>query len=109
MNTLLIRKIRQIKSLFTDQQTLIYLLSFVVGLVSALAAVVMKNTIHFTHELFTQGVMRGAGGVLSIAYPLFGIALTVLTGEVRGAGQHFSRRQPGTVCHLTSQKLYQEA
>lgn len=78
MNTLLIRKIRQVKSFFKDQQTLIYLLSFVVGLVSALAAVVMKNTIHYTHELFTQGVMRGAGGILSIAYPLFGIALTVL-------------------------------
>ncbi len=78
MNTLLIRKIRQVKSFFKDQQTLIYLLSFVVGLVSALAAVVMKNTIHYTHELFTQGVMRGAGGILSIAYPLFGITLTVL-------------------------------
>lgn len=78
MNTLLIRKIRQVKSFFKDQQTLIYLLSFVVGLVSALAAVVMKNTIHYTHDLFTQGVMRGAGGILSIAYPLFGIALTVL-------------------------------
>ncbi|NLE36248.1 MAG: chloride channel protein [Bacteroidales bacterium] len=57
---------------------MIYLLSFVVGLVSALAAVVMKNAIHFTHVLFTQGVMKGAGGVLSLAYPLFGIMLTVL-------------------------------
>ena len=57
---------------------MIYLLSFVVGLVSALAAVVMKNAIHFTHVLFTQGVMKGAGGVLSLAYPLFGIILTVL-------------------------------
>ncbi|MFZ2287725.1 MAG: chloride channel protein [Bacteroidales bacterium] len=54
------------------------MLSFVVGLASALAAVLMKNAIHFTHVLFTQGVMRGAGGVLSVAYPLFGIFLTVL-------------------------------
>ncbi len=78
LNTLIIRKLRQFKSFFADQQTLIYLLSFVVGLVSALAAVLMKNAIHFTHELFTQGVMKGAGGILSLAYPLFGIFLTVL-------------------------------
>ena len=78
MKTLLLKQIRALKSFLTDQQTLIYLLSFVVGLVSALAAVVMKNAIHYTHLLFTQGVMKGAGGVLSLAYPLFGIFLTVL-------------------------------
>lgn len=79
MNALFAKQIRHIKTLFADQQTLIYLLSFVVGLVSAIAAVAMKNAIHYTHLLFTQGVMRGAGGVLSIVYPLFGIFLTVLT------------------------------
>ncbi len=78
LKTLLLKQIRALKSFLTDQQTLIYLLSFVVGLVSALAAVVMKNAIHYTHLLFTQGVMKGAGGVLSLAYPLFGIFLTVL-------------------------------
>jgi len=54
LNNLIIRKIRQLKSFLTNQQTLIYILSFLVGLVSALAAVVMKNAIHFTHVLFTQ-------------------------------------------------------
>ncbi len=78
LNTLLIRKIRQLKTFFSDQQTLIYLLSFVVGIVSALAAVVMKNAIHYTHVLFTQGVMKGMGGILSLVYPLVGIFLTVL-------------------------------
>jgi CIC family chloride channel protein len=78
LKALLFKQIRQLKSFLTEQQTVIYLLSFVVGLVSALAAVVMKNAIHFTHVLFTQGVMKGAGGVLSLAYPLFGIILTVL-------------------------------
>ncbi len=61
-----------------DPHRLVYLLSFVVGLVSAIAAVVMKNTIHFTHVLFTQGVMKGAGGILTLAYPLVGIFLTIL-------------------------------
>ena len=79
MNTLFHKQIQYLKTLFADQQTLIYLLSFVVGLASAIAAVAMKNAIHYTHLLFTEGVMRGAGGVLSIAYPLFGIFLTVLT------------------------------
>lgn len=78
MKNLLIRKIGQIKSLLTNQRTLIYILSFLIGLVSALAAVVMKNAVHFTHVFFTQGVMRGAGGVLVLAYPLLGIFLTVL-------------------------------
>jgi len=78
LNNLIIRKIRQLKSFLTNQQTLIYILSFLVGLVSALAAVLMKNAIHFTHVLFTQGVMKGAGGVLSLAYPLAGIFLTML-------------------------------
>ncbi len=78
MKNLLIRQIRQIKALLSEQQTQIYILSFVVGLVCALAAVVMKNAIHYTHVLFTQGVMKGAGGVLSLAYPLFGIFLTIL-------------------------------
>ncbi len=78
LKILLIRQIRNLKSFLADQQTLIYLLSFVVGLISALAAVAMKNAIHYTHMLFTQGIMKGAGGVLSLAYPLFGIFLTVL-------------------------------
>jgi CIC family chloride channel protein len=73
-----VRKSRQILSFFTEQQKILYLLSFVVGLVSAVAAVVMKNAIHYTHVLFTQGVMRGAGGMLSIIYPVAGIFLTVI-------------------------------
>lgn len=73
-----LRKIRDLVSFFADQQKLIYILSFVVGAVSALAAVVMKNAIHYTHVLFTQGVMAGAGGILSLAYPMAGILLTVL-------------------------------
>jgi CIC family chloride channel protein len=78
LNNLLIRQIRKLKTLLTEQQTQIYILSFVVGLACALAAVVMKNAIHYTHVLFTQGVMKGAGGVLALAYPLFGIFLTML-------------------------------
>ena len=94
LKNLLIRKIGQIKALLTNQQTLIYILSFLIGLVSALAAVVMKNAVHFTHVLFTQGVMKGAGGVLVLAYPLVGIFLTVLVVKylVRDNISHGIRR-----------------
>jgi CIC family chloride channel protein len=78
LNRSIIRRIRQLGSLFSDQQTLLYLLSFVVGITSAMAAVIMKNAIHYTHVLFTQGIMAGGGGILSLAYPLAGIFLTVL-------------------------------
>ncbi|MCI0523429.1 MAG: chloride channel protein [Bacteroidales bacterium] len=78
MNRSIIRKIRQLGSFFSDQQTLLYLLSFVVGITSAMAAVIMKNAIHYTHVLFTQGIMKDGGGILSLAYPLAGIFLTVL-------------------------------
>ena len=78
LNSLITRKIKQLKAIFAEQQTLLYLLSFVVGLASAMAAVVMKNAIHYTHVLFTQGIMRGESGILSLAYPLVGITLTVL-------------------------------
>jgi len=78
LNRSIILKIRQLGSFFSDQQTLLYLLSFVVGITSAMAAVIMKNAIHYTHVLFTQGIMAGGGGILSLAYPLAGIFLTVL-------------------------------
>ncbi len=78
MKNLVHRVIKYFKTFLTEQRTLVYLLSFVTGLACSLAAVVMKNTIHYTHVLFIQGVMRGAAGALSLAYPLFGIFLTVL-------------------------------
>ncbi len=77
-NSLITKGINHLKTILTEQQTLLYLLSFVVGLASAMAAVVMKNAIHYTHVLFTQGIMKGAGGILSLAYPLVGMFLTVL-------------------------------
>ncbi len=72
------RMSKHLSSFFAEQQTKLYLLSFVTGIGSAMAAVVMKNAIHFTRVLFTQGVMAGSHGILTLAYPLVGIFLTVL-------------------------------
>ena len=53
LNSLITSKIKQLKTIIADQQTLLYLLSFFVGLANALAAVVMKNAIHYeAQELY---------------------------------------------------------
>lgn len=56
----------------------IYILSFIVGIFSGLAAVLLKNTIHYTHILLTRGFDVESESYLYLAYPLFGILLTVL-------------------------------
>ena len=61
-----------------DQVKLVYFLSLVVGLLSALAAAFLKNTIHFTHKLLTDGITSESGSYLYLAYPLLGMALTLL-------------------------------
>lgn len=78
MRNFLLRQKSQLVNILHEQQTRLYALSLLVGLLCALAAVVMKNAVYYTHVLFIQGVMRGAGGILSLAYPLFGIFLTTL-------------------------------
>jgi CIC family chloride channel protein len=67
------------KNPFTiDQVKLVYLLSLIVGLLSALAAAFLKYSIHFLHEILT-GVINGrTGSLLFLAYPLAGMFLTFL-------------------------------
>ncbi|HLN19803.1 MAG TPA: chloride channel protein [Bacteroidales bacterium] len=61
-----------------DQVKLLYILSFVVGILSALAASLLKNAVHYTHRLLTEGISHGSGNYLYLAYPLLGMFLTVL-------------------------------
>ena len=61
-----------------DQVKLVYLLSLVVGLLSALAAALLKNAIHFTHKILTQGITLESGRYLYLVYPFIGMLLTVL-------------------------------
>jgi chloride channel protein, CIC family len=61
-----------------DQTRLIYILSLIVGLLSALAAAILKNAIHYTHVFLTEGITRESGGYLYLAYPVIGMFLTVL-------------------------------
>jgi CIC family chloride channel protein len=61
-----------------DQVRLVYFLSLVVGLLSALAAALLKNAIHYTHQILTEGITRESGTYLYLAYPLLGMLLTLL-------------------------------
>jgi chloride channel protein, CIC family len=63
---------------YRDQQQLIYFVSFLVGLASALAAVVMKNLVHYTRILLTRNMSTEHSDYLYLAYPLIGIFLTVI-------------------------------
>lgn len=54
----------------------IYILSVVTGLLSGLAAVVIKNTVHLVEILLTEGI-SGVHSFLYFVYPLVGILLSV--------------------------------
>jgi chloride channel protein, CIC family len=61
-----------------DEVKLVYFLSLVVGLFSALAAALLKNAIYYIHQILTQGITRESGSYLYLAYPLIGMLLTLL-------------------------------
>jgi len=61
-----------------DQVTLLYILSLVVGLLSALAAALLKYSIHYIHKLLTEGISSESGNLLYLAYPMAGMFLTFL-------------------------------
>lgn len=61
-----------------NQKRLVMVLSLIVGLVSGLAAVLLKNTVHYTNDLITHGFDFTQGNYLYLAFPLLGIGLTIL-------------------------------
>jgi CIC family chloride channel protein len=61
-----------------DQVKLVYFLSLIVGLLSALAAALLKYSIHYTHKILTERITSESGSYLYLAYPLIGMLLTFL-------------------------------
>lgn len=59
-------------------RNLILILALVVGLVSGLSAVILKNTVHYFYLFLTRGFDTESFNLLYLAYPLIGIGLTVL-------------------------------
>ena len=76
--TILFRKIFRTNLKDIDQVKIVYALSLVVGLLSALAAAFLKNTIHYTQIFFTGDITNESGGYLYLAYPVIGMLLTLL-------------------------------
>jgi chloride channel protein, CIC family len=55
-----------------------YLLALIVGLVSGLAAVLLKNAVHLTHQFVLEKGSLFQINFLYLAFPMLGILLTVL-------------------------------
>ncbi len=66
------------KSKYITNSQFVLILSFVIGIVSGLAAVILKNTVHFTFYLISRGFQFERENFLYLALPLVGIVLTVV-------------------------------
>ncbi len=60
-----------------SERKFVLILSFVVGILSGLAAVLLKSTVHYTHHFLTNGFAEGFN-LTFLIFPLIGILLTVL-------------------------------
>jgi len=60
------------------ERQFLYILSLIVGIVSGLAALILKNLIHFVAEQLTKWFDAESISYLYLVYPLAGIFLTVL-------------------------------
>jgi len=56
----------------------IILLSLLTGILGGLAAILLKNTVFYTHEILTKGFKADEFNLLYLAYPLIGMILTVV-------------------------------
>ncbi|MFA5814951.1 MAG: chloride channel protein [Bacteroidales bacterium] len=63
---------------FIPHNKFIIILSLLTGLLGGMAAIVLKNTVFYTHELLTQGFETKKFNLLYLAYPFIGMLLTVL-------------------------------
>lgn len=69
----LIWRVRYIK-----EKNFILILSLLVGIVTGLAGVLLKNMVHFTHLFLTEHLQLDSGSLLFFAFPFIGIWLTSL-------------------------------
>lgn len=56
----------------------VYILSFIIGIISGLAAVALKNVVHYIHHFLIYGEALDEINFLYLLFPLIGIFLTVL-------------------------------
>ena len=61
-----------------SERSFIVFLSLLVGIITGLAGVFLKNSVHFTHQFFTERLQIDSGSLLFFVYPFIGILLTSL-------------------------------
>lgn len=61
-----------------SERNFLYLLSFVIGLLSGTAALILKNSIHFIAHFLTSNFSESSESYWYLAYPMIGIFITVL-------------------------------
>jgi len=76
--SILLRKFLKWRAKNIDQRQFLYILSFITGMLSALAAVLLKNAIYYTEHLLTVWFKADTAGYLYLAYPLIGMFLAVI-------------------------------
>ncbi|HDO28134.1 MAG TPA: chloride channel protein, partial [Bacteroidetes bacterium] len=69
---------RRITIKTSRQRRLVLSLSLIIGILSGLAAVLLKNTVHYATEFIMHGFDFAEGNYLYLILPLIGIGLTVL-------------------------------
>jgi CIC family chloride channel protein len=66
------------RSRHIKERQFIVILSVLVGLVTGLTAVLLKNMVHYTHRFFTEQLQVDSGHLLFFVYPFIGILFTWL-------------------------------
>jgi len=61
-----------------SEHKLVLILSFIIGMLSGLAAVLLKSTVHYTHQFLSTRFFHSGFNFLYLFLPLVGITLTVL-------------------------------
>lgn len=61
-----------------EEKKLLMILSFFIGIITSLAAFLLKNALHYTHTLVTGHVDPDSFNLILLILPAVGIALTVL-------------------------------
>ncbi len=77
-NRRIIRKLYRWKETHISNRRFVIMMSFIVGILGGLAAVLLKNTVHFTQELLTSRMDPDHPNFIYFALPLIGLLLTVL-------------------------------
>jgi chloride channel protein, CIC family len=62
----------------TSQRQLVLGASLIIGLLTGLAAILLKNVVHFTNSFLREKILIESENFVYLAFPLIGILLTVL-------------------------------